>query len=675
MRKGSISILVGFIVFVFPKALLGEILFTSPLNIGEVVVTATKTPMPIRDIPLSVSVITRDELMGSNAKTVGELLFDMGGPGIYILSYGSSPRASSSVSIRGSRPTQVLVLLDGVPINSISSGVADLSSVPIAVVERIELVKGPTSHIYGANALGGVINVVTKKPSEKPKLDFSASFGSYGTGIAQVDGGWTVGPLGSSLSCFISRSGGIRDNSDYIGGSGSFGLSWRSKTLSLSLSSFLSGSDFGVPGPVPPEGSKPKYGSDNASSLFDRIKDSSMLFKLSAKWEPTKRTEMELDIYPNLGWMQYKTRYDDWMTMKAVDETDSYRTNIYGALFQLKTSIPFGFLLGGVEGRFEGFSARTEKVEVDSGEKLELSPWEKSQLTGASWVEAKLEPSKFFSSLIGLRLDNNSRYGISISPSASLILRPIRVLSAKASFGRAFKAPTFNDLYWPGSGNPDLKPEYGTAYEAGLELALENVVVRTTAFRRDVRDMIAWVPGEGGLWKPMNVNRLMTNGLELEGGVSYLRWLELVASWTLLDSKQRNEEVIYSDWATGETRTEMVERRAAFIPWGELEMGLRMRIFSGTLLSITGHWRSDVVNYYPNYLNSPNVTMDKKVIPSYFIISFKLVQRFLGGKGNLSLGVDNLLDSEIRTQFGNQIGDRDYPMPRRCFSLSLGLGF
>jgi outer membrane cobalamin receptor len=675
LRRRSISLLAGLIIGLSSQTVFGDGRPTPPVEVGEVVVTATKTPLPISEIPLSVSVITGEDITASNARTAGEILFDIGGSGIYVLSYGNSVGASSSASIRGCRPNQVLVLVDGVPVNLISTGVADLSTIPAAVVERIEVVKGPTSHLYGANALGGVINIITRKPSGKPGSRISASIGSYGTGIAEFSGGLSSGAISSSISCSISRSKGIRDNSDYTGGGGSIGVSWRSKGLSLNLSSLISGSSFGVPGPVPPEGSKPKYGSENASSVFDRIEEGGALLKLSARWELAKDLEMGLDMFPNLGWMRYKTRYDDWATMKAVDETDTYRTGIGGALVQLKLPIPSGFVFGGIEGKFEGFSSRTDKVEVESGKGLEPSSWGRSQLTGASWIEAKVDPSRSFSSLLGIRLDYNSRYGSSISPSASIMIRPMRILSARLSAGRAFRAPTFNDLYWPNAGNPNLKPEYGTAYEAGLDLGLGIVLMKATAFRREVRDMIAWVPGEGGIWKPVNVNEMRTNGLELEGRVRPLEGLEISASYTMLDSKQRNEEVVYSDWATGETKTEVVERKAAYMPKGELDVSARANLPLGILLSLTGHWRSDVVNYYPNYLNSPHVTMDEKTIPSYLLFSLRLSWKLLGGKGELFMGIDNILDSEARTQFGNQMGDRDYPMAGRSFSFGFGVNF
>ena len=131
------------------------------VQMEEVVVTGTRTKEEIKNVPNAVIVIGAQEMAASSAKNVGELLKETST--VDVTGYGSLGSAQS-VSIRGSSASQVLVMIDGRPINSITFGSADLSQIPLDNVERIEIVKGPTSHLYGANALGGVINVITKKP-------------------------------------------------------------------------------------------------------------------------------------------------------------------------------------------------------------------------------------------------------------------------------------------------------------------------------------------------------------------------------------------------------------------------------------------------------------------------------------------------------------------------------
>ena len=123
-------------------------------------------------------VLGAQEISASSANNVGELLRETSS--VDVTGYGSLGSAQSA-SIRGSSASQVLVMVDGRPINSITFGSADLSQIPLDYVERIEIVKGPTSHLYGANAMGGVINVITKKPPFRPSFKAGVSYGSFNT--------------------------------------------------------------------------------------------------------------------------------------------------------------------------------------------------------------------------------------------------------------------------------------------------------------------------------------------------------------------------------------------------------------------------------------------------------------------------------------------------------------
>lgn len=132
-------------------------------DLGEVVVTATRILTLLKDTPGSVTVITTKEIKSSKARNVGEILEKVAG--VKIRSYGFN--GMSVISLRGSSANQVLIMIDGRPVNLASTGSVDLSQYPLEDVERIEVARGPFSALYGAGALGGVINIITKNPPKK----------------------------------------------------------------------------------------------------------------------------------------------------------------------------------------------------------------------------------------------------------------------------------------------------------------------------------------------------------------------------------------------------------------------------------------------------------------------------------------------------------------------------
>ena len=178
--KRSISFILGLIIIV-------SLLVISPVmaeeedklfTLDEVVVTATKYPVEMSETSVSVEVIREEDVDSSNAANVGELLNDV--TGVNIINYGG-PSGQKTVHIRGSKPTQVLILMDGQSINNNQNGQKDLGQLPLSNVKKIEILKGPASALYGANALGGVVNIITKDASEKPEVNFKVAYGSYNT--------------------------------------------------------------------------------------------------------------------------------------------------------------------------------------------------------------------------------------------------------------------------------------------------------------------------------------------------------------------------------------------------------------------------------------------------------------------------------------------------------------
>src|SRR5271157_2619698 len=142
-------------------------------TLKEVVVTATRVDSSVLDSPSSISVISAQQVADSGATDVAQVI--NGQPGVVVNDYGQTG-ALKTVSLRGSTSSQVLVLLDGIRLNSSVNGEVDLSSIPMEIIDRIEIVRGGESSLYGSSAIGGVINIITKK-AEKPSVSLSLTNG------------------------------------------------------------------------------------------------------------------------------------------------------------------------------------------------------------------------------------------------------------------------------------------------------------------------------------------------------------------------------------------------------------------------------------------------------------------------------------------------------------------
>jgi outer membrane receptor for ferrienterochelin and colicin len=191
-----------------------------------------------------------------------------------------------------------------------------------------------------------------------------------------------------------------------------------------------------------------------------------------------------------------------------------------------------------------------------------------------------------------------------------------------------------------------------------------------SGFRTKTEDLIAWAPDTAGYWYPANIDRSNILGSELKLKLQPYELVSLDLEATILDAGQTKEEIVYSDFITGETRTELKTRPAAFIPRQTISGDLRIRPIPGSVISLRCRYTAERSNYYPDYSEAPTVKMVPKELPSQFVVGLDLSQQILK-KVDLHFGIDNLFDARLGDQFGNSLEDRDYPLPGRQFALEL----
>jgi outer membrane cobalamin receptor len=634
------------------------------IQMEEVVVTGTRTKEEIKNIPNAVIVIGAPEIAVSSARNVGELLrentvFD-------VTDYGTLGSAQSA-SIRGSSASQVLVMIDGRPVNSITYGSADLSEIPLDHVERIEIVEGPTSHLYGANAMGGVINVITKNPPAQPSFNAGVSYGSLNTQTVQAEHGQTLGRFGYLVTAGYKSSDGYRDNSKYEGSDFSSKLTYQLlDRLSLSLLTTFHQDGLGVPGPKPAAGSSPTFGNSQVTSLFDHQDDTLFNNTLQLQWEPLDSLQVHWKAYQDYSELLYRQRYMG--VLSAIEENDAYRANIYGSTLDVRWAFnQDNKLTMGTDIRKEDLEGELKSRDLTTSQ-ITPTSWSPDNTIWGLFAQEHWQVLPWLRLIGGLRYDNTSRYGSALSPDLGLIYSPLERTHIKLHYGQAFRPPTFNDLFYPGSGNAQLSPEKGTSYEINFDHALtdKKLVFSAGVFRWEVKDKIQWVPDANGNWQPRNVNEQNTWGVEAGIQWNPLKELAFSLGYTYLDAKQKNQELKDALLNT----TALVERRAASVPQHQARLSISYLSCWKTRFNLVGRYVGDRMFYYDDYSAYPTVNELEKKFEAYYTLDLKVIHPF-GKHWEVSLSLLNLTDQNYVEQVGTSYTDQGYPAPGRSITVGV----
>lgn len=637
-------------------------------------VTATRVPSRLSDVPIGTEVIDAEEIDQIGAADAAELLRT--GVGVDIKSYGYAGSVSS-ISIRGSTASQVLVLLDGRPTNSISLGTADLSEATLSDVDRVEVVRGPSSSLYGANALGGVVNVITRPTRDKPSISGMAEFGSYKKQIYSASASSFMGGVGLDLSTYWRDSDGDRENSDYKGRKvsgklGYSGIEWLKGSLAGAFEWF----DLGSPGPVPPEDSIPKYGSEEVTSLFDRQKNRKGYADLSLEMKLGERNKGRAKFYYDRRDMDFHAVYRGWDNetfsyFKAVED-DEYITTVAGADLQIDAySAPKLRLIIGLDASVSTFDATSVVVNDSTKEETETC-WAPSDTLVGFYVESELRPTESISLIGSARHDWSRAYGRRVSPNFGAIFRFGPRLRTKFSVGHAFRAPTLNDLYWPEQefmgGNPDVRPEIGVGTELRVEWEpLELLDVAASFFQRNVEDLIAWGLAQDAKWRPTNVNEYSSNGVELEFELGPIMNAKLRGHFTYLSALERMPKAVYR---YDSQEVELTERRAAFIPETRGWISASYKAPFGFDFLLDASHSGNKVGYFLSSYGFPP-PLEEKWLNEVYVLNGRV--GFAVGPQYFFIKIENVFDARYGEEFGNKLTDRDYPRPARTFSYGMKL--
>lgn len=587
-----------------------------------VVVTGTRTERGLADTTVATQVLDRKALEASGAENLAEALEEQ--PGVQITrAFGGA--GGAGIQLQGLDPKYTLVLIDGQRVTGSVNGVVDLSRFPAEDIEQIEIVKGPSAALYGADAIAGVVNVITRKQRRPREAELHTTYGSYNTADITGHVGMQQGKVRTRMSSGWHRTDGFDRNpadvqttgnaSDAVNATHTLEARPRSDTKVTTAVDFLRrelrGVDLAATGAV-----------------FDRSNRTHTL-GATLTWEKTWTAPARLRLSAHAA--HFSDRYAlDQRNADALDELQKTRDTLgqFGA--QYDHVLGRHAVTTGLEGQVEHIL--TPRLETGSGLRGRYAVFAQDEWTVLDAPRLVLLP--------GARLDYDTQFGGAVTPRLSLRFDPHRTLVLRASYGHGFRAPSFRELYlsfanasvgYRVTGNDALRPEHARGFTASVEWRPHRVVMfGAGAFVTAIRDLITVDAGGdvalvGSVFRYVNIGAARTRGAEASFGLRAGEWLSLDGSYTFTE-------------ALDMTIPRPLPGRPAH--QGSARLLLKHPRW-GTQFNVRAAIRGKQFYYEDRDGDGVDETRE---IPPYATLDLRLSQS-IRGRVDLFVGVDNLLDA------------------------------
>lgn len=494
---------------------------TDTLSLQEVVVTGTRNAIDVRHLPMTVNILGREKLVEQHQTYVLPTVLQQV-PGVFITSrsmmgYGVSTGAAGGINMRGitGGAGRFLVLIDGHPQYQGIYGHPIADSYQTLMAERVEVLRGPASVLYGSNAMGGVLNIVTRSMKEdgsKTCIDLGA--GSYGTFQADASNQVRVGQFSSTVSAQYSRTDNHRPRMDFeqYGGYVKLGYDFTSHWnayVDANITHFNASN--------PGTENAPLYGADQW------ITRGVTSIALENHYE---KTSGALSIYSNFGWHKIDdgTNNPETPTQRYFRSKDALTgVSLYQSVQLFEGNrITAGIDYQHIYGHAYYTSKQTDEV-IDTPNKQSGESY-RNEIAG--YVDFRQDLFNWLTIDAGMRVDHHSISGTELVPQGGIVVRPIKAGEIKAMVSKGFRNPTMRELYLYPPSNDELEPERLWNYELSWRHRVSSVKYGANLFYIKGDNMIQTVRIDG---KPKNVN---TGEIENYGAEVEASWI-IDSSWAI----------------------------------------------------------------------------------------------------------------------------------------------
>lgn len=511
---------------------------TDILDLGnDVIVTSTRRPISINNTSVAMDVVEKVEIENSNAQNIAELLEQL--TSLLVRDYGGIGNMKT-ISLRGTNAGHVLVMVDGHRINNPQNGEVDLALIPLNYVERIEVLRGGSSALYGSDAIGGVVQIITKGNNKENifALGIKQNFASFGTYSIESHISSSIGRLGIIGSYhYLSSEGDFsymndlseikkRVNNDVkrhnVYTALNYSASNKAEALKIKLNYNYLNSDRGAPGttsfPYP------------YARLFDEQYDIGLSIL-------KKTTNLKHQLSVKTYYFNNFNRYLNQHPTEVLFPTDdNYLTQATGGEIQMTSIVLPQFVMNyGMSIRQDKFSNLGLDVEYD---RLSYAAYLVSEnmfvFPSTIIPKVKITPS--------IRYNGNDKFKDMWTPKVGLLVNMgvSGQLALKSNYSYNYRIPTFNDLYWPAdaytSGNPELLPELGNDWDIGLRYQNDFLNAEISYFNENLTNLIIW-QGVNWVWTPQNVAESRINGVE--NNMKIKMWNDIInlsANYTFMNA-------------------------------------------------------------------------------------------------------------------------------------------
>ncbi|MEL0168281.1 MAG: TonB-dependent receptor [Pseudomonadaceae bacterium] len=472
------------------------------LSLPDTIVTASRQVEDRAATSSANTVFTRDDIDRLQPNSITDLLRRV--PGLSITTNGGLG-SLSGISLRGTNTTQTLVLIDGQRIASASAGQASLEFISVDQIERIEVIRGPRSAIYGSDAIGGVVQIFTRQGREG--LDARVKLGVGSNQTFTRDFGLSGGDERTrfALGASLSETDGINRTTNSVGGDRDDD-GYRNRAFNASLTHNVTDDlEVGV-----------RLLEQKGNTEYDLMGDPEDDFSLSTaaahvQWQVNTlwRTRLEVghaedrrDTLSSTFPSSYDTYRDSASWLNNLSFSDAHNLQLGMDWYEDRLSSTAGF---------------------DNDERYNQAAFAQYRFSGEQ-ISAEL----------GMRHDDNEQFGSENTFNGAVIFAIDERQQLVASYSEGFRAPTFNDLYNAFGANPNLRPEQSKSYELQWRGRFAETAFEASAYRMDIEDLITL----DAVWIPQNISEVRINGLELTAERDILGWYT-VASATWLDPRDR----------------------------------------------------------------------------------------------------------------------------------------